>query len=192
MKKFIIAITLFSSFSISQECKKEIALKSLESFKRMFAQWKEIDIQLDKIEESLIIDYCQARFYAKINDKLFPIIIYFKKDGKYAFTGQFIDIINEKSLTNDFAGEVKAAPVDISKINLLNSAFLGNPNAKIIMIEYADFQCPFCKKEFPILKEILKNYKDQIKFIYKHIPWPKHKYSKNLSIAAECARLQKN
>lgn len=68
---------------------------------------------------------------------------------------------------------------------------LGNPNAKVTVIEYSDFECPFCGKMFaetiPKLKEnFIKN--GDVKFIYRHFPLRSiHQYAQKSAEASECA-----
>ncbi len=47
---------------------------------------------------------------------------------------------------------------------------IGNPNAKIKIYEYSDFQCPFCLRAFDTVEQILKEYKGDVAFIYRHLP----------------------
>ncbi len=46
----------------------------------------------------------------------------------------------------------------------------GNPDAKVVITEYADFQCPACGQMEPVLKEVMDKYGDQIKLEFKHFP----------------------
>jgi protein-disulfide isomerase len=46
----------------------------------------------------------------------------------------------------------------------------GNPNAKVTIVEYSDFQCPACKKAEPGLQRIIAEYPDKVKFVYRHFP----------------------
>lgn len=46
----------------------------------------------------------------------------------------------------------------------------GNKNAKVVVIEYGDFQCPGCAGAFPNIKEIKQTYKDKIAFVFRHFP----------------------
>ena len=191
MKKAVMFIILVSSVIVlAQAPTKNDAQKALESVKTLFPQWQQLSFDLDKITESPIPDYYQARFYVTHEDKSAPVVIYFRKDGKYVFVGQLIDAAIKKSLTREFAGEIKYASVDVNKLDLKNAAHIGDLNAPIKIIEYADFQCPFCKKAAPVIKEIIKNYNKEIVFVYKHIPWPKHEFSQNMALAAECAKDQ--
>jgi protein-disulfide isomerase len=46
----------------------------------------------------------------------------------------------------------------------------GNASAPITIVEYSDFQCPFCKKGSETIEEVFKNYGDKVRLIYKHLP----------------------
>ncbi len=46
----------------------------------------------------------------------------------------------------------------------------GNINSKVIIIEYADTECPYCVTVHPTLKQIRTDYKDKVAFVYRHFP----------------------
>ncbi len=46
----------------------------------------------------------------------------------------------------------------------------GNPDAKITLIEYSDFECPFCKRFHPTVKKLMDNNGDNIRWVYRHFP----------------------
>ena len=46
----------------------------------------------------------------------------------------------------------------------------GNRQAKIILVEFADFRCPMCVKEFPIIREVIDRYKDDLLFVFRQYP----------------------
>jgi protein-disulfide isomerase len=50
----------------------------------------------------------------------------------------------------------------------------GNPNAKVTIVEFSDFQCPFCKRAEESVNEVMKNYGDRIKFVWRNMPLPMH------------------
>lgn len=47
---------------------------------------------------------------------------------------------------------------------------IGNPNSKVVLVEYADMQCPTCKAFDPIVNEVVNGYKDKILYVFKHFP----------------------
>src|SRR5690606_31307199 len=51
-----------------------------------------------------------------------------------------------------------------------NDATLGDPNSKIRIVEFSDFQCPFCRKAAFTLHNALDPIKDRIFFVFKHFP----------------------
>ena len=66
---------------------------------------------------------------------------------------------------------------------------LGNPNAKVVIVEYSDTECPFCKMFHPTLQKIMDEYgKDgKIAWVYRHYPLPFHTKSPHEAEATECA-----
>lgn len=46
----------------------------------------------------------------------------------------------------------------------------GNPEGKVELIEYSDFQCPACGQFYPYIKDLMDEYGDQIRFEYRHFP----------------------
>lgn len=53
-------------------------------------------------------------------------------------------------------------------------AVYGPKDAPITIIEYSDFQCPFCRRGANTLKEVLDAYKGKVRFIFKHLPLDFH------------------
>ncbi len=69
--------------------------------------------------------------------------------------------------------------------------FLGSANAKVVMVEYSDFQCPACGAAEPTVQEIIKAYGSKIKFVYKHFPLTSiHINAQKAAESSECASAQ--
>jgi protein-disulfide isomerase len=64
---------------------------------------------------------------------------------------------------------------------------LGNKNGKVILIEYADFQCPACGTYYQVVKKILQNYGNQVEFVYRNFPLTMHQNAKPAAYAAYSA-----
>ena len=71
-----------------------------------------------------------------------------------------------------------------------DAPILGNKNAKITLVEYSDFQCPYCAKGSKIMHEIKKKYGDKVKVAFKNFPLPFHKQAKGAALAGLCAQEQ--
>lgn len=67
----------------------------------------------------------------------------------------------------------------------------GNPESKVVLIEYGDFQCPSCAGIFPRLQELKYTYEDQIAFVFRNLPLTSiHPNAKAAAAAAEAASKQ--
>jgi protein-disulfide isomerase len=62
----------------------------------------------------------------------------------------------------------------------------GNKNAKITLIAYSDFECPFCKTFNPTTQELLNTYGDKIRLVFRHYPLPFHANAQKEAEASEC------
>jgi len=101
-------------------------------------------------------------------------------DGKYAVFAALEDVTSDPSKTV------------MEKISLKGEPFKGGANAKVTIVEYSDFQCPFCSRGYATIEnEVLKQYGDKVKFYYKNFPLAFHKWAEAGAIAAECAKEQK-
>jgi protein-disulfide isomerase len=79
--------------------------------------------------------------------------------------------------------QVSVAPVD-DKVDHIR----GNKKAKITLIEYSDFECPFCSRFTPTVDEMLATYGDDVNFVYRHFPLTSiHPQAEPAANAAECA-----
>lgn len=66
----------------------------------------------------------------------------------------------------------------------------GNKDGQIVLVEYSDFECPFCKRGFETVLSLLKKYDGKIKFVYKHLPLSFHQNANIASRYYEAIRLQ--
>ena len=66
----------------------------------------------------------------------------------------------------------------------------GNPDAPVTIVEFSDFQCPYCARGFTTVEQILGKYPADVKFVYLHYPLPNHPWARPAAIAAVCAAEQ--
>ncbi len=83
------------------------------------------------------------------------------------------------------------APSDFLLQGNIKTAYLrGNKNASVILLEYSDYQCPFCGRVQTTIQKLIKNYQDRVAFGYRHFPLAFHQEADEAAIASECAREQ--
>jgi protein-disulfide isomerase len=71
-----------------------------------------------------------------------------------------------------------------------NSPSKGSTSAPIELVEFSDFQCPFCLRATPTVTQVLNTYGDRIHFVYRHYPLPNHPNARPAAEAAACAAEQ--
>jgi predicted DsbA family dithiol-disulfide isomerase len=65
---------------------------------------------------------------------------------------------------------------------------LGPENAPVTIVEFSDFQCPFCQKSQEVLKQIRQKYGDRVRLVYRDFPLPDiHPQAPKAAVAARCA-----
>ena len=100
-------------------------------------------------------------------------------DGRYVIFADVEDVT------------IDPAKAIMDKIDVAGLDWKGPDDAAVTIIEYSDFQCPFCAKGYKILEEeVLPAYEGKVRFAYKHLPLPFHNWAEPSSIAMECIRQQ--
>ncbi len=81
-------------------------------------------------------------------------------------------------------------PSDVYKVALGNAPVKGGKAPKVTLIEFSEFQCPFCSRVNPTVKQIMDTYKDDVAVAFKHLPLPFHNNAEIAAIASIAAQEQ--
>ena len=82
-------------------------------------------------------------------------------------------------------------PTQVVNMVTVDDPQIGFSAAPVTIVEFGDFECPFCKQEAPVLKQLLSNYPDTIKIIFRDFPVPAiHVNAISAAVAANCAANQ--
>lgn len=68
--------------------------------------------------------------------------------------------------------------------------FMGKADAKITIVEYTDFECPFCQRGYGTLEQVRKTYGDQVRVLVKNLPLPMHPMAMPAAKRFEALKLQ--
>jgi protein-disulfide isomerase len=66
----------------------------------------------------------------------------------------------------------------------------GPANAPITVVEYSEFQCPFCSRVGPTIQQVMSTYGDKVRLVFRDYPLPFHDKARGASQAAQCAHAQ--
>jgi protein-disulfide isomerase len=65
--------------------------------------------------------------------------------------------------------------------------FMGPKDAKVTIVEFADYQCPYCARVVPILMDVMKQFDGKVRWVYRDFPLDFHPHAKPAAVAANCA-----
>jgi protein-disulfide isomerase len=116
-------------------------------------------------------------------------------DGQKFQVELFTDASGEKGiLTQRFAPFSTADPwerADMKLLHLNDRPTLGTNNAAVQIVEFADFECPYCAKAFNEIETLVNTtYKGHVRLVWKAFPLQGHTWAEQAAIAAECVRQQ--
>ncbi len=116
------------------------------------------------------------------------LIVSAKKDcGRSVNALRYVARLVEQGFTDSEVSEAlskRYRPIPPKTIDISNAPMKGNPNGKITLIEFADYECPHCKRFQPVLRQIVEEFPNDVKLYFKHYPLPQHT---NARLAAEAA-----
>jgi protein-disulfide isomerase len=80
---------------------------------------------------------------------------------------------------------------NLAKLTTQGAASEGTPGATVVVIEFTDFECPYCKQQAKILRDnLLLNYPKQVHFYFKDFPLSIHEWAKSAAIDGRCVLRQ--
>ena len=140
-----------------------------------------ITFKVTKVEESEVPGWRKGNLQASLGQQTQDVAFYVSREGKYLFRGDAIDL------------SVDPLKQVMDKIALDGQPTRGPKDAKVTIVEYSDFQCPFCARVYTTLETVLKDYGDKVRFVFKNYPLSSmHPWAEDGALASECAFKQGN
>lgn len=113
--------------------------------------------------------------------------------GHLSVGGRKVDFLVSNDGRHVVFAELEDITVDpfkavMDRVKLDGRPFKGSADAKVTIVEYSDFQCPFCVRGYHTIEDqVLKEYGNKVRFFYKHYPLGFHKWAEPAGVAVECA-----
>lgn len=112
--------------------------------------------------------------------------------------GSLLTVLGARLMDSSSAGNGSVGIVDtanpeaplapIAEITISDSDYVrGSKDAPVVLVEYSDFQCSFCKRHHSTMQSIVDKYGDQVAWVYKHFPLEFHPQAIPAALASECA-----
>ncbi|HEY5649597.1 MAG TPA: thioredoxin domain-containing protein [Nitrospiria bacterium] len=113
--------------------------------------------------------------------------------GEKVLLGNLFDLNSGENLTSLRGSPPERIKYTFSDLDMAGRIPRGNPKAKVVVVEFSDFQCPFCRKATQTLDELVEKYPNDVVLYYKHLPITQiHPLAYKMALATECARAQKD
>ncbi|MBU0505362.1 MAG: thioredoxin domain-containing protein, partial [bacterium] len=178
---------------------KRAALEQLVQETLLVREAKKQGISVDKLEQNITakageVTEAEARVIFDMNKKYYKgkefgevkeqLMAKLKSQKENGVLGEYIE------------GLRKAAKIKINlerpraNVSVDDDPGQGNKNATVTIIEFSDFQCPYCKRVRPTLNRIMQEYKDKVYYVFRDYPLSFHQLAKDASNAANCAHEQ--
>lgn len=95
--------------------------------------------------------------------------------------------ISEKTKKSPVEVYIQKPTLPVFDVAVGDAPFKGGADAKVTIVEFSDFQCPFCSKGATVLAALEKKYGNKVKIAFKHFPLPFHAQAKIAAEASMCA-----
>jgi protein-disulfide isomerase len=149
---------------------------------------QEVDAKVMAVTDADILEWYQvnaARVQGapldQVRERIRPLIVQQRTQTAYR---AYVDQLKSKTTVRILLDPPRL------KVATGNSPAKGPANAPIELVEFSDFQCPFCLNARPTVKKVLDTYGDQIKLVHRHFPLPNHPNAWPAAEASECAAEQ--
>ncbi len=163
----IIWVMVIATPGFSQEDKAVRA--ALETFKTHVRLPPATEVKVLEKKESPIPDFYAIKFLILLPDKEMPAVVYVDRTGEKVILGNLY--IKGENITAKEAGPPKPKKIDMGILEMEKSPFVGNREAKVVVVEFSNFQCRYCMDSWTRFMGLLKRYPKEFRYIFKHFPF---------------------
>jgi protein-disulfide isomerase len=185
--------------ALAQDADAARKARILANLKLAFPQLEKMNIVIGDIGPSEYEGLDEGSFTMNTQRGAQTQSFFVTKDDKklYMVSGKPIDVSRSEEEINAELAKAKAAAAQQAATRqqqleemIAGLPMRGNPDAPVTIVEFSDFQCPYCSRGANTVEQILEKYPDDVKFVFKHFPLSFHPWAKPASIAAHCAAQQ--
>lgn len=150
-------------------------------------KYKLVNVPIIIAENNLVADTCyrELKFRSQSTQRPFAITLYLAPDQKYLLT-ELLDLRVDPA-----EQERKKNQALLETLTQGVFASLGPAQAPVTIVEFGDFQCPYCSRASKVVKAFLATPESKnVRFIYRHFPLSFHPWAKPAAEAAACVNFQ--
>jgi protein-disulfide isomerase len=168
----------FSTRAQQNPSPEELKHKVESYLRNMFAFGPETKLTVGDFKETGMPGVLATTITVTIEGNKEDAKMWVSQDGKYLFRGELNDMSKDMLAENRSKLDVKDAPAT------------GNPNGPIMVVEFADFECPVCRNLHEALRGMLPKY-PQVRLVFKDFPLEQvHPWARTAALAGRCTYQQ--
>lgn len=160
-------------------------------------------------KDQKVEDYLSKNVYGKVDVSAAEIEAFIKEKNipatavndqlKERVKDYMMNTARQQSLEKWLANKTQSMPVEVYfaapkrplfDVDVTDSVFWGGKDAKVVIAEFTDFECPFCSKGSAVMKEVKAHYGDKVKVVFKNFPLPFHENARLAHQMAICSAEQ--
>lgn len=155
----------------------------LEAYFRHLLMWPpSVELTIGDPSTAPMAGFYRVNVHGALGDKSRDEAFYVSADSKTVIRGDILD-----TTKNPFQADIDLLKTD-------DQPFLGTRGAPVTIVEFADFQCPFCKQEAGVIrKDLMETFPGQIQLYFMDYPLaPIHPFARGASVMGRCIYTQNN
>jgi protein-disulfide isomerase len=146
--------------------------------RNLFAWGPAFAVKIGPLEPAPLSGFYRTSVKVSHNGNSQDATLYVSKDGRFLFRGEPDDMLADPFASNR------------ARIHLDGNPSKGPSNARVVVVEFSDFECAHCRLLYQTLKELEARY-SQVRFVFKDFPLTEiHPWAMTAAIAARCAYQQ--
>jgi protein-disulfide isomerase len=160
-------LSLFLSIEgLAQEDK--IVQVAIETIRTQMRLPKGMEVKFVEKKDSPIPGFYSVKLILLGPDREIPVVVYVDEAAEKVILG--VLFIKGENVTRKEAGEPRPRKIDMGQLEIGKSPFRGAAQPKVTIVEFSNFQCPYCVRSWKKMKELMERYPQDIKYVFKHYP----------------------
>jgi protein-disulfide isomerase len=184
MLKRLMAGLLAATFMLAAEGAAPALDKAgLETYIRHLLMWPpNIEVTISDPAPAPMAGFFRVNVHGKLGNSARDEPFYVSADSKTVIRGDILDVTK-----NPFQADIDLLKTD-------DQPFLGTPGAPVTIVEFADFQCPYCRQESSVIrKDLMEAFPGQIQLYFMDYPLtPIHPFARGAAVMGRCIYTQNN
>lgn len=181
----LVSIILFPTFQVMAQ-EDRIVQVAIDTVKTQLHLPKEVGVRFIEKRESPVPDFYSIKLLLFSPDREIPVVVYVDKTGEKVFIGSLF--IKGENVTLKEAGVPRLRRVNMGQLEIEKSPARGPSGAKVTIVEFSNFECPYCQMSWMKMGEWMEKYPKDIRYVFKHFPFQSQGKTFDLSEMAAAAQ----